>query len=109
MTLKNISDAIFYYLVLATCEHSLLYIFVFYKCIFGPLAAVIRYPYQCLIFSSYIIVSTGGIQWILLFSVHYVAAARREIFDDNAVRGKLHQLGSPNLQVSSLEGKLLWD
>ena len=32
------------------------------------------------------------------FSVHYATAARREIFGVNAVRGKLHHLGSPNLQ-----------
>ena len=44
-----------------------------------------------------LIVSTGGIWWILWFSVH-CAAARREIFGVNALRGKLHQLGSPNLQ-----------
>ena len=45
-----------------------------------------------------IFVSTGGIRWILWFSVHYAAAARRKIFGVNALRGKLHQLGSPNLQ-----------
>ena len=33
------------------------------------------------------------------FSIRYTAAAAgREIFDVNALRGKLHQLGSPNLQ-----------
>ena len=45
-----------------------------------------------------VIVSTGGIRWILWFSVRYAAAARREIFGVNALRGKLHQLGLPNLQ-----------
>ena len=44
-----------------------------------------------------IIVSTGGIRWILWFSDRYAAAARREIFGINALRGKLH-LGSPNMQ-----------
>ena len=34
---------------------------------------------------------------ILWLSVRY-ASARREIFGINALRGKLHQLGSPNLQ-----------
>ena len=44
-------------------------------------------------------VSTRGIRWILWFSVRYAAAAaHREIFSVNALRGKLHQLGSPNLQ-----------
>ena len=46
-----------------------------------------------------LIVSTGSIRWILWFSVRYAAAAaRREIFDVNALRGKQQQLGSPNLQ-----------
>ena len=46
-----------------------------------------------------LIVSTGGIQWILWFSVRYATAtAHREIFGVDALRGKLHQLGSPNLQ-----------
>ena len=46
-----------------------------------------------------IIVSTGGIQWILWFSVRYTAVATRtEIFVIDALRGKLHQLGSSNLQ-----------
>ena len=46
------------------------------------------------------IVSTGSIRWILWFSVRYAAAAaaRREIFGVNALRGKQQQLGSPNLQ-----------
>ena len=36
---------------------------------------------------------------MLWFSVRYTAAAAcREIFGVNALRGKLHQLGSPNLQ-----------
>ena len=39
---------------------------------------------------------------MLWFSVRYAAAAataaRREIFGVNPLRGKLHQLGSPNLQ-----------
>ena len=30
----------------------------------------------------------------------YAAAMGRDIFDVNALRGKLHQPGSPNLQVS---------
>ena len=49
---------------------------------------------------SAVVVSTGGIWWILWFSVRYAAAAaaRREIFGVNALRGKLHQLGSQNLQ-----------
>ena len=45
-----------------------------------------------------LIVSNGGIRWILWLSVHYAAAVRREIFGINALRGKLHQLGLPNLQ-----------
>ena len=45
-----------------------------------------------------IFVSTGGIRWILWFSVCYAAAVHREIFGINTLRGKLHQLGSPNLQ-----------
>ena len=45
-----------------------------------------------------VIVSTGGIRWMLWFSVRYAADVRREIFGVNALRGKLHQLGSPNLQ-----------
>ena len=46
-----------------------------------------------------IIVSTGGIRWILWFSVCYTAAAtHREIFGVNTLRGKLHHLGSPNWQ-----------
>ena len=48
-------------------------------------------------YNSLIIVSTGSIRWILWFSVRY-AAARREIFGVNALRGKRQQLGSPNLQ-----------
>ena len=47
---------------------------------------------------STVIVSTGSIRWILWFSVRYAAAARREIFGVNALRGKQQQLGSPNLQ-----------
>ena len=51
-----------------------------------------------------LIVSSGSIRWILWFSVRYAgaaaagAAARREIFGVNALRGKRQQLGSPNLQ-----------
>ena len=48
-----------------------------------------------------IIVSTGGIRWILWFSIRY-ATARREIFGVDALRGKLHQLGSPNLQFTEI-------
>ena len=49
--------------------------------------------------NTLIIVSTGSIWWILWFSVRYAAAAaRREIFGVNALRGKQQQLGSPNLQ-----------
>ena len=49
--------------------------------------------------AKYVIVYTGGIWWILSFSIHnFAAAAHREIFGVNALRGKLHQLGSPNLQ-----------
>ena len=32
------------------------------------------------------------------FRVRYAAATHREIFDVNTLSGKLHQLGSPNLQ-----------
>ena len=46
----------------------------------------------------FLVVSTGRIWWILWFSVRYAAAARREIFGVNALRGKQQQLGSPNLQ-----------
>ena len=44
--------------------------------------------------------STGYcIRWILWFSVRYAAAAAcREIFGVNTLRGKQQQLGSPNLQ-----------
>ena len=45
-----------------------------------------------------LIVSTGGIPWILWFNVRYSADVRREIFGVTTLRGKLHQLGSPNLQ-----------
>ena len=38
-----------------------------------------------------------GIWWILGIRYAATATARREIFG-NALRGKLHQLGSPNLQ-----------
>ena len=56
------------------------------------------------------IVSTRGIQWILWFSVRYAATARRENFGVNALRGKLHQLGSPNLQDIFIGGyEPLWD
>ena len=41
------------------------------------------------VYLKVVIVSTGGIQWILWFSFCY-AAARREIFGVNALRGKLH-------------------
>ena len=34
----------------------------------------------------------------LVLKLAFDVAARREIFDVNALRGKLHQLGSPNLQ-----------
>ena len=47
--------------------------------------------------------------YIYWFSVHYAAAARREYFGINALRGKRHQLGSPNLQDIFIGGKLLWD
>ena len=46
-----------------------------------------------------LVVSTGGIRWILWFSVRYVAAARREILGVNALRGKLHQLGSQDIFI----------
>ena len=48
---------------------------------------------------------------ILWFSIHYdtstasSAAARREIFGVNALRRKLHQQGSPNLQDIFLGGQ----
>ena len=45
-----------------------------------------------------LIVSNGGIWWILYFSIRCATAAHSEIFIFNALRGKLHQLGSPNLQ-----------
>ena len=38
--------------------------------------------------SQLLIVSTGYIQWILWLSIHY-AAAHREIFSVNSLRGKL--------------------
>ena len=51
-----------------------------------------------------LVVSTGGIRWILWFSVRYAdAAARREIFGVNALRVKQQQLGSPNLQDIFIE------
>ena len=65
-----------------------------------PLAAILGkvveklQDYPC----NRIIVSTRSIRWILWFSVRYAAAARREIFSVNALRGKQQQLGSPNLQ-----------
>ena len=40
----------------------------------------------------------GCLRWIHWFSVHHATTARREIFGVNTLRGKLHQLGSPNLQ-----------
>ena len=48
------------------------------------------------------------------FSIPYLAAAaRREIFDINALRGKLHDLGSPNIQDIFVGGggggEFLWD
>ena len=55
-----------------------------------------------------LIVSTGGIRWILWFSIRYAAAAARiEIFGVNALKGKLHQLVSPNLQHIFIGDKLL--
>ena len=51
------------------------------------------------------IVSTGGIWWILWFRVSYTATnAHKEIFGVNALRGKLQQLGSPNLQDTFIGG-----
>ena len=45
-----------------------------------------------------VVVSTGGIRWILWFCIPYAATtAYREIFGVNTLRGKLHQLGSSNL------------
>ena len=52
-----------------------------------------------------IIISTGGIR----FSVRYAASFAAQIFGVNALRGKLHHLGSPNLQDIFIGGKLLWD
>ena len=52
--------------------------------------------------SFYVIVSTGGIRIDTL--VYYASAARREIFNVNALSGKLHQLGSPNLQDIFIRG-----
>ena len=57
----------------------------------------------------WLIVSTGSIRWILWFSVRYAAAAHREIFGVNALRGKRQRLGSPNLQDIFIGGKLLWE
>ena len=50
---------------------------------------------------------------ILWFNVRYAAAACREIFYVNALRGKLHKLDSQNLQDIFIGGgggggKLLW-
>ena len=47
-----------------------------------------------------IIVSTGCIWWILWFCVGYDTASSREIFDVNALSGKLDQLASPNLLIT---------
>ena len=52
-----------------------------------------------------IVVSTRGIRWILWFSVHYAAVARREIFGINALRWKLNQLDSPNLEDIFIGGE----
>ena len=69
---------------LSECGYSELFL--------APVPALVLYVFQ-------IIVSTGSIRWILWFSVRYAAAAaRREIFGVNALRGKQQQLGSPNLQ-----------
>ena len=60
-----------------------------------------RKKVRCLACSDVVIVivSTRSIRWILWFSVRYAAAAAcREIFGINALRGKQQQLGSPNLQ-----------
>ena len=58
-----------------------------------------------LVTNTTFIVSTGGIRWILWFSVRYATTtACREIFGINALRGKLHHLGSPNLQNNIIGG-----
>ena len=63
----------------------------------------LAFGYRCILT---LVVSTGGIQWILWFSVRYaVATVCTEIFSGNALRGKLHQLGSPNLQDIFIGGQ----
>ena len=63
-----------------------------------PLTYCLGYIRNCKVLVILFIVSTRGIRWILWFSVRYAAATHREIFGVTALRGKLHQLGSPNLQ-----------
>ena len=78
-------------------------LFVWRHCVFAS-----NYSVENLLDISRVIVSTGSIRWILWFSVRYAAAARREIFGVNALRGKQQQLGSPNLQdifIVSFSGK----
>ena len=56
-----------------------------------------------------IFVSIGGSSGYFGLSVRYAGAACREIFGVNTLRGKIHQLSSPNLQDIFIGGKLLWD
>ena len=62
---------------------------------------VILLSFSAVELKASIFVSTGSIRWILWFSVRYAAAAaaaHKEIFGVNTLRGKQQQLGSPNLQ-----------
>ena len=53
-----------------------------------------NFNYYCPICLSVLIVSRGFVQWKLWFNVRYAAV---EIFYIKVLRGKLHQLASPNL------------
>ena len=84
-----------YHCKLYDVKYDLAVVVWFYACIISPNSRNMVAFVKVNIF----IVSTGGIRWIIWFSVSYAAAtACREIFGVNAVRGKLHQLDSPNLQ-----------
>ena len=71
------------------------YVTYYCLCIYYHFAVVLL-PIKDFIFFAFI-VSTGYLRWIPWFSIRY-AATCREIFGINALRGKLHQLGSQNLQ-----------
>ena len=43
------------------------------------------------------------------FGLAFTTPPRVEILGVNALRGKRHQLGSPNLQDIFIGGKLLWE